>query len=358
MFNFFKSVSKKSYIGVDIGTTAIKIAEVAGKKGEKADLINYGILEGKGGVSRVNDAIQTSSLKMLDRDVVQLIQILIKQLNIKTKDVVASVPSFSIFSTLLDLPMMTADETRQAIEYQARAVVPLPITEVRLDPHKVGEYEDDRGVKRQQIFLIAVPNDLVKKYESLFQAAGLNLKALEIEGLSLARIATSGDPTPSLLIDIGGRSTTLAIAASGLLKYNSQIDYAGATLTQAISAGLNINALRAEELKKQRGLMGTGGEYELSTLMSPYLDVIIGEAKRAKYNFEKDYKIRVERVLLSGGGANLKGIENYFNREFQLPVVRVNSLQRLNYRPELEPLAKDVGSAFAVSLGLAMREFI
>lgn len=351
-------MGKKNYVGVDIGTSSIKVVELAGKKDSKPDLVNYGTLEGKSGLDRVNNALQTSNLKLLDRDVIQLLTLLLKQLNIQAKDAVASLPSFSIFTTLLDLPMMTEAETEQAVQYQARTLVPIPITDVTLDPHKVMEYEDDRGVKRQQIFLAAVPNELIRKYQGIFKAVGLNLKALEIEGLSLARIATSGDPTPSLLIDIGGRSTTLAIAMSGLLKYNSQVDYAGSSLTQAVASGLNISVLRAEELKKQRGLSGTGGEYELSTLMSPFLDVIIGEAKRAKYNFEKDYKTRIERIILAGGGSNLKGIENYFNREFQLPAFRVNSLQKVNYNPNLEPLAKDIGSAFAVALGLAIREFI
>lgn len=359
MFDFFKSklTGEKIIIGVDIGTTSIKIAELAGKKGEKPTLKNYGTLEGYGYMDRTNNAIQTSNLKMMDRDVVRLLDLLMKQLKIETKDAVASLPSFSVFTTLLDIPDMPKDETAQAVEYQAQAYVPVPISEVVLDFTPVNKYEDDRGVKRQQIFLVSVPKDVVAKYQNIFKAAGLNLKALEIEGLSFARIATSGDPTMTLLIDIGGRSSTIGVASSGFIRYNTQVDYAGGSLTQAVATGLNINVRRAEELKKQRGLVGTGGEYELSTLMSPYLDAIISEGKRVKYSYEKDYKARIERIIIGGGGANLKGIEEYVSREFQLPVIKSDLLQRVNYPANLSPLLKDIGAQFAVSFGLALREF-
>lgn len=359
MFNFFKKGlgGGRSCIGVDIGTTSIKIVELTGSKGSKPTLKNYGTLEGYGYLERINNAIQTSNLKMMDKDVVQLLTLLLKQLKIDTRDAYASIPSFSAFSTVLDIPQMTKQETDQAVEYQAQAYVPVPISEVVLDYTVFNQYEDDRGVKKQQIFLVAVEKDIVKRYQELFRLAGLNLKVLEIEGLSLARVITTGDPTNTLTIDIGGRSTTLAIMGGGLLKYNTQIDYAGGSLTQAVSSGLNINVRRAEELKKQRGMVGAGGEYELSTLMAPYLDAIIGEAKRVKYSYEKDYKARIERIVLSGGGANLKGIEEYVSREFQLPALKADPTTRVNYSPNLAPVLKDVGAQFAVSFGLALKEY-
>ena len=207
MFNFFKSgsVGHKSYVGVDIGTTSIKIVELGGKKGEKPFLKNYGTLEGYGYLERINNAIQTSNLKMMEKDVVQLLVLLLRQLKIETKDAVASIPSFSAFTTLLDIPQMTKAETDQAVEYQAQAYVPVPISDVVLDYTVVNQYEDDRGVKKQQIFLVSVQKEIVKRYQEIFRSAGLNLKVLEIEGLSLARVLTSGDPTTTLIIDIGGR---------------------------------------------------------------------------------------------------------------------------------------------------------
>ena len=76
MFNFS---GKKSYLGIDIGTTSIKMVELEGKKGAKPTLKNYGALEGHGYLDRVNNAIQTSSLKMFDSEVKDLLGVLIKK---------------------------------------------------------------------------------------------------------------------------------------------------------------------------------------------------------------------------------------------------------------------------------------
>jgi len=358
MFSLFNSSRKKSYLGIDIGTTSIKMVELEGRKGEKPTLKNYGALEGYGYLDRVNNAIQTSSLKMFDSEVKDLLSVLIKKTKPKATNVIASLPSFASFTTLLDIPMMSPAETAQAVNYQARAFVPMPLTEVTIDWLPITEYDDERGVHKQQIFLISVPNDHINKYKDIFSGVGLTLRTLEVEGLSLARLITTGDPTLTLVVDIGGRSSAIAVCGGGLIRYCVQTDFAGGSLTQSLASGLNINIQRAEELKKQRGLAGTGGEYELSTLIAPFLDVILSETKRVKDAYEKTYKGKIERIVLSGGGANLKGIEEYVSKEFGMPVLKVDPSARINYPPNVRPLVPEIASPFAVAFGLALREFI
>ena len=129
----------------------------------------------------------------------------------------------------------------------------------------------------------------------------MNLVAIELEGFASSRVLTGDSDKTTLIVDIGSRSTTIAVAKSGFLKFTGQTDFAGASLTQTIASGLNIRVRRAEDLKKLRGLKGTGGEYELSTLMFPILDVIISEARRVKSNYEIGYNEKIERIILTGG---------------------------------------------------------
>ncbi len=347
---------RKTYLGVDIGTTSIKIVELT-EAGTRPLLKNYGVLESYGHLERLNNAIQTSNLKMLDIETAELLIMLLKHLNTRATDVVASLPAFTAFTSLLEMPVMPAQDTAQAMQYQARAFVPLPISEVTIDWLPVGEHEDENGVKKQQVFLISVPNEHIRKYQRIFKAAGLTLRALEVESLSLARILTEGDSATTLIVDIGSRSTALLVAENGLLKYSAQTDFAGGSLTQALSSGLGINIRRAEELKKQKGLVGTGGEHELSTLMLPFLDVILKEVKRVRTTYEKEYKGKVERVILSGGGANLPGIEQYTEKELSLPTLKADPFQRVTYPSHLTPLVKELGAPFAVALGLGIRQF-
>lgn len=356
-FNVFQRTISPSYLGVDIGTTSIKVVETKGGK-ERPRVVNYGFLESSGYLARANQAFQTSTLKLFESEVVELLKTVVGSMGVGTKEVVASLPIFSVFTTVLDFPQMEQKEIEQAIVYQAKQYVPLPLAEVALDWLRVGEFQDDKGFVHQKILLISVPQELIKKYQGIFTAAGLHLAALEIESLSLARILAP-DPTPTLLVDIGSRSTNIVFLDSGNLVWNAQSDFGGASLTQALASSLSINPLRAEELKKERGILGTGPSYELSTIMVPFLDVIINEVKKAQFAYQEQFPAakKTERIVLAGGGANLLGIEKYFEREFSIPALKAAPFLRFEYPPEIEPLVPELNPIMAVALGLGMKQF-
>ena len=358
MFNFIKSfIGANSYLGIDIGTTSIKLVEIS--KGRlQPKLLNYGILETYGHLERLNDAIQTSFLKLAERQTAELLKLLLKKIKIKTTDTIASIPAFSAFITILEIPEMPEADTAKAVPFQIRQHIPLPTSEVAIEWLKVGKKEDEKGFVKQEILVISVPNEQIKRYQNVFKFAGLKLKALEIESLALIRALIANDPTPTLIVDIGARSTNIVVAENGFLKYNSQTDFAGSSLTQAISNGLNISIRRAEELKKQRGLLAGEGEYELSTLTIPFLDAIISEVKRARDNYEKNQKYKIERVILAGGSANLLGLDKYFERQINLPTVIGNPFSKIEYPAKIEPFVKELGPSFSVAIGLGIREFL
>src|SRR3989344_3188245 len=106
-FNFLRSLFEgDTYLGIDIGTTSIKLVEIARDKGLPV-LRNYGVLDSYGYLERVNNAIQTSSLRLFESDVIELLRLLLKNSKTRTKKVVASLPSFSVFSTIIEVPAMS-----------------------------------------------------------------------------------------------------------------------------------------------------------------------------------------------------------------------------------------------------------
>ena len=358
MFNFIKSlVGAEPYLGVDIGTTSIKIAEISMGK-IRPKLQNYGILESYGHLERLNDAIQTNSLKLAEKETAELLKSILAKLKLKTNYASVSVPSFSAFITLIELPKMSDADTAKTVSFQLNQYIPLPASEVATEWFKVGEKSDEKGFDKQEILITSIPNGQIKRYQNVFNLAGLKLKSLEIESLSLIRAIVGSDPTPTLLVDIGARSTNMAVSERGFLKHNRQTDFSGGSLTQAIANGLDINARRAEELKKQKGLLGGRGDYELSTLIFPFLDVIINEADRVRENYDKNNKHKIERVILAGGGANLLGLDKYFEKQINLPTVVGNPFSKIDYPPAIDPFVKDLGPALSVAIGLGLRKFI
>jgi len=190
-----KLFGSTSYLGVDIGTTSIKIAEI-GKGSSGPELQNYGILESYGHLERVNNAIQTSTLKIMEADTIQLLKTLVKRSNFKSREAIVSIPSFAAFITLFEMPQMKDSDISKAMQFQIGQYIPLPITEVSIDWLKVGERQDEQGFIKEQILLVSIPNEVIEKYRRIFSASGLTLRALEIESLALQRSVTDVSMSP------------------------------------------------------------------------------------------------------------------------------------------------------------------
>lgn len=357
-FSSLKRAISPSYLGVDIGTTAIKAVEV--RKGEQLPaVVNYAAIESRSHLLRPSSVIQTSNLKMFDSQVADLLRTLIQKMKPQTKNVVASLSTFNAFTTIIDFPEMEPEELSKAISYQARQYIPVPISEVAVDWIKVGEYQDAKGFKHQHILLISVPNEQIARFKNIFASVGLTLAALEIETLSLVRSAIDGDQSSTLLIDIGSRSTNIIFADKGQLLFSAQSDFAGTTLTQALAQSLSINPMRAEELKRERGIIAEGPSREIATIMLPMLDAIVSEVRKAMFTYESRFAQppKIERVLLAGGGANLAGLEKYMSGVFNVPAKKIEPFVRFEYPQALQPILPELNPTFGVALGLALRQF-
>ncbi len=352
-FGFFKKLmggGTDYALGVDIGTTSIKMAELARENGATR-LVNYGTLETLEYLERDNGAIQANSLKLFEQQTIRYVKTLADKAGIRTRRAVASLPAFAAFSTMLDIPPMPEKEIVQALQFKARQYIPLPISSVSLDFVRIGE---------QKVLLLAIPNDIIAKYKAIFKGAGFDLVALETEGVSLARALTLGDEEgagPALVIDIGARSTGVSVAERGLLFLAGQTDFAGASLTHGVASSLGIAVRRAEDLKRERGLVsvGFGVDQELSTLLFPLADVILDEAKRLRERYSAAYGTDAKRIILTGGGANLPGLQDYVRKKFGLPVSKAVPYAGVAYPPSSESVLVPLGPMLAVAVGAAER---
>ena len=167
-FSFIKQKIAPVYLGVDIGTTSIKIVEVERGK-QLPRLSNYCILEDKSSLLRANTAIQTSSLKLFEDEVVGLLKSALREMKPRTNEAIASLPTFSAFTTILTFPEMSKEDLEKSILFGMKQYIPLPISEVAVDWMKVGEYKDEKGFLLQQILLISVPQEQIKKYKKIFK---------------------------------------------------------------------------------------------------------------------------------------------------------------------------------------------
>lgn len=343
-------------LGIDIGTTSIKAVELS-REGGVIKLSGYGILENYGHLERVNDAIQTSSLKILDEVTADMLRRLLSEMKPTTRNCAMSVPIFSAFVSLMDLPQLSQKELAHAIPFEARQYVPVPISDVALDWQVLGPVPGQEGQK-VQVLLVAVSQDTINKYTRIAELAGLNLKILEIETISSARAVVGPDPTTLALVDIGARATVIGIVDEGYVRITRSIDVAGGDLTQVIASGLAISPQRAEMLKKSRGLLAAEGEENFAALLLPLLDLIVNEIRKVTVLYTERTKREVKKVILTGGSTLIPGLADYFSRELEKEIAVGNTFSQVQYPSVLEPIVRQIGPAFTVAVGLALRDLI
>lgn len=358
MFSLFKSSTHGggATLGIDIGTTSIKAAELSDNGRGNRILSNYAILEIAGHLDHFNNALQSSSLRPLESDLITYLSLIKQKAGFKTNHVTASLPSFTSFTTVLELPLMAEGSVAKSISIQASDYIPIPVSETTLDWIKIGERTYPDGTKKQQIFLVSIPNTKIEEYTSVFGKAGFILDGFEVENVSVARALGADAEAPTLIIDIGGRSTTFTVTKKGITLFAGQTDFSSGSLTQALATALNISPRRADTLKRQTTIVGGGGSHELSTILVPIIDVILNEAGRTRASFENAFGEKVAGIIIAGSGANMPGFDTYLADQLKLPVTVANPLAHIGYPPELAGTAKQLAATLTVAIGLALKK--
>ena len=132
--SFFKFGSRGT-LGIDIGTSTIKIVELT-REGGRFKLLNYGIFQ----LENQEEAIQTNQkvTKLPDQAIVWGIKEVIKQAKLKSTDAIASIPSFSTFSTVISLSYLSEKDLAKTIPFEAKKYIPLPLSDVIIDWSIIG----------------------------------------------------------------------------------------------------------------------------------------------------------------------------------------------------------------------------
>lgn len=356
------SGNKKSYIGIDLGTSAIKVVEMA-DEGGRPRLITYGSLEQRGDIVRSDSTeVQSQIIASLNR--------LRDKANFTTKRAVAALPSFAVFSSIISLPSMSKKELLAAVKWEAKKFVPMPIEEMILDWRLLREgvvqpskeeknLEKTRGAKHLKILLTAAPRNVVKRYVDIARGANLELIGLETEAFALERSLVGNDRSPVLVVDIGAVATDLSIISGGIPVLNRSIDVGGDTITKAIANAMNIDLERAEQFKRDVGMVAAvGGVTQIPKTIEFVVASIVNEIRYVFNLYRSQADTGVEKIILSGGSAFLPNLPAYLERTVGMKVVIGDPFARTIYPVELKPALDEIGPAFAVAVGLSMRPIV
>jgi type IV pilus assembly protein PilM len=301
--------------------------------------------------SAAQDAAVQRSQKVFGGEAVAMLRRLMKESGTDSRDTNMSIPIFSSFLTVMELPAMSEAELASAIQFEAKKYIPVPLDSVVIDWSLIGTTPDGKV----SVLLIAIPKDLVSEYANISKESDLKLMTVELETISAARALVGNDPVPAVLMDIGSRDTTISVVDGGFVKISHSIETSGEDLTRVLASNLGVNWQRAEEIKKQSGLKIGDSADQITNVLVPLLDVISGAAQNIiDIYFTKTQK-KIEKIIIYGGVARMPGFTDYLKSRFKMDVVVGDPFGRVAYPGNLAPIIKDTGNEFTVAVGLALK---
>lgn len=345
------SLLAKKSLGIDIGASSIKIVEVT-SLGRKKKLENY--VEFR--LPLKLDSLRTfqeKTLLLVSGKVADILGALLKKAGIRQRKVAFALPDFSTFFTTFSLPPMGEEEIPQAIEFEARHHIPIPLSEVIFDWQIIEKEELESGVKLR-VLLVAVPKKVLERYQDMATLCRLEVKGMEAEVFGVIRSSIPKDKMHKAVcvVDFGWQSTTVSIVEKGILKVSHSFDVSGTSLTKALSESLKVSLEEADEFKRKYGL--DPGRPDISKVLTQQIDSLAMEIERVCGDFHRSDKKKVNDIILVGGTANLFGLREYFETRLKKNVQIADPFSSVSFPPILRSRLKEIGPSFAVALGVGL----
>lgn len=353
--NFFTRLfaGGSSVLGVDIGSSAVKIVELS-KKGSRAKLETYGELSlGPYAALQIGRATSLEAARLSEalRDI-------LAEAKARSTRCGVAVPLSSSLVRTVEMPAL-GKELVYAVPLEARKYIPVPIGEVSLEwvalPAEGVSLETPLPGKRLPILIAAIHNDALTKFESVIKASGLESSFYEIEAFSAVRSSAPAEKGAYLLCDLGAGASKFYFVNGGIIQSTYIVSRGSQDITLSLSASLGITVNEAEKLKRTAGLVRGAGPEHVEEIISLVLIHIFGEASKAIESFEKKNGVKIQKIIFAGGGALLKDLIPLAGRSFEVSVELANPFSRVESPAFVAEVLRTVGPAFAVAVGAALR---
>jgi type IV pilus assembly protein PilM len=349
---------KTSVIGLDIGSSSVKVVEISQKSRDKGfELLSLGQAE------LPSEAIVQGAF-LNSTAIVDTIREAIEAGNVKGTDVVAAVSGHSVIVKRINLPSMSREELENQIQWEAEQYIPFDVNEVNLDFQILADHEHEG---QMDVLLVAAKKDLIDDYVQVIGEAGLNAIAIDVAGFAVQNayeINYEEDPDAvTALVNIGAQVVNINVLRNGIPAFTRDIMTGGAQYTEEIQKALSVSFDEAEKIK----IGSPAGErvqevipQEVEEALRGVSDTVIGEISRSLDFFTAtSADARITRVLLAGGGSKISGFVNAFNERTGIETSLMNPLAHMLPSKAFEAeYLESMAPFLAVGIGLATRKVL
>lgn len=339
------SSAKALPAAIDIGTSIIKLFQLAEESG-KLEIINID-----------REAYSGDKKDALEK--------IVKRNDVGPK-VLTAIAAKDVQIYNLSFPQMSEAELKEAAKWKLSQLRPFGLApeEVTYD---IIKWSDAAGFKstQQKILLACVPKSLAQATVDLFGAVGLELLDIQVGPISLVSLAKFLKPPQAkseitVWLDLGAHESTLIITKGEVLYFCRSLSLTSQSLTKNIIRHFRISETEAESLKKEYGLSSWSADkkpavfsqegesspkpkdkslrvyYSLISMLENLVVDIEHSFKYFSYQVTQSQIVKFDRVILCGGAAELKNLDNFLRAKLGVPVEKINPLSLFEFSAAVE----------------------
>jgi len=344
-------LGSKELIGLDIGSSAIKLAHVK-PVGVEFRVKKFGVYP------LPPDAIVDGAI-MDHVSVIEGIKTALRELKVKEKEIATSLSGHSVIIKKVVLPTTTPEELEESIQWEVEQYIPFDIKDVKIDFQVIGPLKEDPS--KMDVLLVAVKTDLVNDYVSVIKDAGLTPTIVDIDSIAAGNAfelchPVSDEQVP-MVVNVGASFMNINILHSGVPLFTRDVPMGGGMYTSEIQKQLAVSFDTAEELKV--GKKGAGERAEkIAEIMRTVSNILSTEVQRSYNFFSATYPDRlVTKVYLTGGAAKSAFLKEMLTEKIGVDVELFDPFEGLMLEEGSvdRSLAAGFNTAATVSIGLALR---
>jgi type IV pilus assembly protein PilM len=340
----------KNLIGVDIGSSSIKVCQI--RETRKAyTLVSFGY------APLPPQAIVDGQV-MDGNTVADTLQQIWQAARIRQKEVSLGVSGQSAIIRKITVPMMTAEELEEQIQWEAEQHIPFDIKDVHVDYQVLRRHAEQ---SQMDLLLVAAKRDQINDYAQLARDARLKPIVCDIDAFSIQNLFELSRGLPPeqtvALINIGANLTSLNIVANGISAFTREIANGGHAISEQIQKQLGIPYELAEAFKC--GSADSPPPPQVAQVIESATDSIAAEIQRSlDFFMATSGDGDISRIYITGGTSKIPSLAQAIERRARVSVEVWSPTEKLDVDSKRVDagLLGEHAPQLAVALGLALRK--
>ncbi|MFA7693722.1 MAG: type IV pilus assembly protein PilM [Candidatus Hydrogenedentales bacterium] len=340
----------KKRVVLDIGTSAVRLCEMAKVKGS-LQVTKYIQREYNSDPGLEEAARNEQRLKAL-REV-------LKEGKVRKGKVILGVPGQSVFTRCRTLPPVPEYKVNQIVRYEIQQQIPFGLDQIALDYQLLGQTETGGF----DVMMAAIKVDVVDKYLEILKPLKYGVGVVDVQPLAaynwLKHTGQFGDKGDCVaLIDIGATTTDIVIERGNQFRFTRPLNLGGNDITKALAEAFNMDFVSAEKIKRERCFAPTEDperDGKAGEVVGRVMQRLVGEITRSFSYFRSlPGGGQVNRLFITGGGAALKNMIPYLTRQLGMTVALANPAANCDIGAGAATLREQAVQA-STALGMALR---